>query len=147
MCVAHQTLGEDPFRRSPVVALLPCVRLDNNHNLKLFQATLCEVSLKCLRCLVHCGTTHAFSFDGWALHRRTIVDNVQVFMGGKYLPTPAWLVFFAVVDELSAAGSGRPEVWSFLRDQCLTCIKSTRDFSDIGDRVPLLEAMVGTGVG
>jgi hypothetical protein len=66
----------------------------------------------------------------------------QVFMGGKYLPTPAWLVFFAVVDELSAAGSGRPEVWSFLRDQCLTCIKSTRDFSDIGDRVPLLEAMV-----
>jgi hypothetical protein len=38
-----QVLGEDPFRRSPVVALLPCVRLDNPHNFKLFQATLCEV--------------------------------------------------------------------------------------------------------
>ena len=43
MIDSNQTLGEDPFRRSPVVALLPCVRLDNNHNLKLFQATLCEV--------------------------------------------------------------------------------------------------------
>jgi hypothetical protein len=67
---------------------------------------------------------------------------VQVFMGGKHLPTTAWLVFFAVVDELSGAGAGRPELWAFLRDQCLACIKSTRDFSDIGDRVPLLEAMV-----
>ncbi len=38
-----QVLGEDPFRRSPVVALLPCVRLDIPHNLTLFQATLCEV--------------------------------------------------------------------------------------------------------
>ncbi len=63
-------------------------------------------------------------------------------MGGKHLPTTAWLVFFAVVDELSGVGAGRPELWAFLRDQCLACIKSTRDFSDIGDRVPLLEAMV-----
>ncbi len=35
--------GEDPFRRSPVVALLPAVRLDVPHNRRLFQATLCEV--------------------------------------------------------------------------------------------------------
>ena len=43
VCAFDQALGEDPFRRSPVVALLPCVRLDVPHNLKLFQATLCEV--------------------------------------------------------------------------------------------------------
>jgi hypothetical protein len=70
---------------------------------------------------------------------------LQVFMGGKHLPTPAWLVFFAAVDELSGSDSGRPEVWAFLRDQCLACVKSTHDFSDIGDRVPLLEAMVCKG--
>jgi hypothetical protein len=63
-------------------------------------------------------------------------------MGGKHLPTPAWLVFFAAVDELCCCGAGRPEVWAFLREQCLACIKSTRDFSDVGEKVPLLDAMV-----
>ncbi len=47
-----QALGEDPFRRSPVVALLPCVRLDIPHNLKLFQATLCEVRHLLMRYLI-----------------------------------------------------------------------------------------------
>ncbi len=68
-------------------------------------------------------------------------------MGGKYMPTPAWLVFFAAVEERGAGDSGRPEVWAFFRDQCLACIKSTHDFSDIGSRVPLLDAMVGKELG
>jgi hypothetical protein len=63
-------------------------------------------------------------------------------MGGKHLPSAAWLVFFAVCDEMSAAGMGRPEVWEFFREQCLACVKSTPDFSAVGTHMPLLEAMV-----
>lgn len=70
---------------------------------------------------------------------------MKVFMGGKHLPTAAWLVFVAVVDYWRRTGSGRAEMWQFFMDQCLSSLKSTRDFSDIGAHVPLLDAMVHYG--
>ena len=130
----HVGAGEDPFRRSPVVAVLPAVRLDNAVNFRLFSATLCEV-----------------------------------FMGGKSLKSSAWMVFLAALDAMIGRGVGRPEVWTYFMEQvrrcwtasrsrrvflqatastaclwyCQACanVLSTPDFTAIGKKVPLLDAM------
>lgn len=75
-------IGEDPFRRSPVVGVLPVVRLNNTANFQLFKSTLC-----------------------------------QVYMGGRDMCTPAWLIFLACCDDMLGRGVGRPEVWQhFIRE-------------------------------
>lgn len=67
----------------------------------------------------------------------------KVLMGGKYLPTAARLLFFAVVDQMldPARRSDHPEVWEYLYRQCLASITSTPEFTELGKKVPLLDAM------
>ena len=78
-------------------------------------------------------------------------NNLQEFtrqlcvclMGAKYLPTAAQLVFFAVVDEMldPSRRAEHPEVWTWLYRQCLTHFRSTPEFTEVGKKVPLLDAM------
>lgn len=67
----------------------------------------------------------------------------KCLMGGKYLPTPARLLFFAVVDQMidPARKVDHPEVWEFLYRQCLANFTSTPEFTELGKKVPLLDAM------
>jgi hypothetical protein len=65
----------------------------------------------------------------------------RCLMGGKYLPTPARLLFFAVVDHMLDRETRHPEAWQFLYRQCLQHFRSTPEFTEVGRKVPLLEAM------
>jgi hypothetical protein len=67
----------------------------------------------------------------------------KCLLGGKYLPTAARLLFFAVVDQMLDPSRRIPhrEAWEYLYRQCLASFTSTPEFSDLGPRVPLLDAM------
>jgi hypothetical protein len=67
----------------------------------------------------------------------------KCLLGGKYLPTPARLLFFAVVDQMldPSRRAEHREAWGYLHRQCLDNFMSTPEFSDLGARVPLLDAM------
>lgn len=67
----------------------------------------------------------------------------KVLLGGKYLPTPARLLFFAVVDQMldEERRTDHPEVWEYLYRQCLAGFRSTPEFADVGPKLPLLDAM------
>lgn len=67
----------------------------------------------------------------------------KYLLGGKYLPTAARLLFFAVVDQMHdpARRTDHPEAWEFLYRQCLAHFTSTPEFSDLGQPMPLLDAM------
>jgi hypothetical protein len=63
-------------------------------------------------------------------------------MGGKLLPTAARLLFFAVVDQML----GREDLkhrgaWEYLYRQALAHFPSTADFTEVGPKLPLLDAM------
>jgi hypothetical protein len=64
-------------------------------------------------------------------------------LGGKYLPTAARLMFFAVVDEMLSPERQLEHrgAWEYLYRQCLANFTSTPELSDLGRPVPLLEAM------
>jgi hypothetical protein len=67
----------------------------------------------------------------------------KCLMGGKYLPTAARMLFFAVVDQMydETRRTDHPEAWEYLYRQCLANFTSTADFGDLGKQQPLLEAM------
>lgn len=67
----------------------------------------------------------------------------KCLLGGKYLPTAARLLFFAVVDQMRG-GSRRPahrDAWEYLYRQCLENFTSTPEFGDLGSQMSLLDAM------
>jgi hypothetical protein len=67
----------------------------------------------------------------------------KCLMGGKYLPTAARLLFFAVVDQMRdpARQAVHREAWDYLHAQCLANFTSTPEFSEVGPKMPLIEAM------
>jgi hypothetical protein len=81
----------------------------------------------------------------------SIEGNLQEFtgvlcrclMGGKYLPTPARLLFFAVVDQMldPARRVENRDAWEYLYRQCLAHFRSTPEFNELGRKMPLLDAM------
>jgi hypothetical protein len=65
-----------------------------------------------------------------------------VLMDGKLLPGQARMVFFAVVESmLSRADLKHRDAWEYLYDQCLRGFYSTPDFTAVGRKVPLIDAM------
>ncbi len=65
-----------------------------------------------------------------------------VLMDGKRLPGAARMVFFAVVEEmLSRPDLTHRDAWEYLHDQCLRNFFSTPDFSAVGEKIPLIDAM------
>ncbi|MFT5684490.1 MAG: hypothetical protein ACI8RZ_005431, partial [Myxococcota bacterium] len=65
-----------------------------------------------------------------------------VLMDGKRLGGAARLVFFAVVEDmLSRTGLRHRDAWEYLYDQCLRNFFSTPDFTAVGEKVPLIDAM------
>ncbi|MFT5685080.1 MAG: hypothetical protein ACI8RZ_006026, partial [Myxococcota bacterium] len=65
-----------------------------------------------------------------------------VLMDGKRLGGAARLVFFAVVEDmLSRTGLRHRDAWKYLYDQCLRNFFSTPDFTAVGEKVPLIDAM------
>eukprot|EP01029_Cantina_marsupialis_P016736 TRINITY_DN3741_c0_g1_i3.p1 TRINITY_DN3741_c0_g1~~TRINITY_DN3741_c0_g1_i3.p1 ORF type:complete len:570 (-),score=183.91 TRINITY_DN3741_c0_g1_i3:196-1905(-) len=99
--------GMDPFRRTPALAVIPCVNLKDKKNFKLVTELLCNI-----------------------------------FMAGKHMPKVAWLIFYSVCDEMIIRDNNceHPDVWDYFQDQILENVKSTVDFSDMGEHVPLLRA-------
>src|SRR5262249_33692469 len=67
----------------------------------------------------------------------------KCLMGGKYLPTAARLLFFGVVDQMLEPSRNVPhrEAWEYLYRQCLANFTSTPEFSELGNPMPLLDAM------
>ena len=75
--------------------------------------------------------------------RAFTVELCKWLLGGKYLPTAARLLFFAVIDERlddSRVGADQ-DAWRYLYRQSLAAFTSTPDFSNLGRPVPLLDAM------
>ncbi len=76
---------------------------------------------------------------------KKIVENIlcNVLMDGLRLPTAAWLIFFSAVDQMrnKSKQADHPEVWEYLYQQCLKHIKTTPDFTDVGKKIPLFDAM------
>eukprot|EP00339_Tiarina_fusa_P000751 CAMPEP_0117024848 /NCGR_PEP_ID=MMETSP0472-20121206/18415_1 /TAXON_ID=693140 ORGANISM="Tiarina fusus, Strain LIS" /NCGR_SAMPLE_ID=MMETSP0472 /ASSEMBLY_ACC=CAM_ASM_000603 /LENGTH=941 /DNA_ID=CAMNT_0004731401 /DNA_START=19 /DNA_END=2844 /DNA_ORIENTATION=- len=105
-------MGKDPYLRRPVVGLLPAVSLKHSINRKLFTEELC-----------------------------------RVFMGRKALYSQAQLLFVGVLDSvLDPCRVGNydeliVDVVKFMLEESLTHFRSTPDFSDVGDKIPLIEAM------
>ena len=116
--VAKQLLGsgKDPFRRVPIEMILPVVSLAHKPNRQIVSEALCHV-----------------------------------FMGGKTMPRTAWFLFFSACDRMldGVPGEGgrdvgatdHPEVWRFFMNEMGHHITSTPTFSDVGEPVPLYEAM------
>src|SRR5262249_21221268 len=66
----------------------------------------------------------------------------KCLLGGKYLPTAARLIFFAVIDQmLDPARPAQREAWEYLYRQALDHFTSTAEFGELGEKLPLLEAM------
>jgi hypothetical protein len=67
----------------------------------------------------------------------------KCLLGGKYLPSAARLLFFAVVDQMrdQAKRTNHRDAWDYLYRQCLANFTSTPEFSELGRKVPLLDAM------
>jgi hypothetical protein len=67
----------------------------------------------------------------------------KCLMGGKYLPTAARLLFFSVVDQMLAPPlpDHHRKAWEYLYRQCLMNFTSTPEFSELGRKMPLLDAM------
>lgn len=75
--------------------------------------------------------------------REFTLQLCRCLMGGKYLPTAARLLFFAVVEQmLDPSRPGRREAWQYLYRQCLANFTSTPEFNEVGKKMPLLNAMV-----
>lgn len=79
-------------------------------------------------------------------HRKNLDGFTDILcatlMDGKRLPGAARMVFFAVVEEmLSRPDLSHRDAWEYLHDQCLRNFRSTEDFSAVGDKVPLIDAM------
>ena len=105
-------IGKDPYLRTPVAGLLPAVDLGIQSNYSLFSDELC-----------------------------------RIFMANKKLYSQAQLLFVATLDFLIESESyshfddDTKRVIEFMFEQGLSHFKSTPDFSDVGDKVPLLDAM------
>ena len=66
----------------------------------------------------------------------------RTLLGGKYLPTPARLLFFAIVDQkLEDPSTKNRPAWEFFYRQCLRHFSSTPEFTEMGHKVPLVDAM------
>ena len=105
-------LGKDPYLRRSVAGLIPAVSLSNSDNKKLFSDELC-----------------------------------RVFMGCKKLYSSAQLLFIASLDAIldpcrcDNYDSEIIDVVKYLLDQSLNNFYSTPDFTDIGDKIPVIKAM------
>ncbi len=67
----------------------------------------------------------------------------RCLMGGKYLPTAARLLFFAVIDQMidGRKPANRDDAWGYLYRQALSHFTSTESFDELGKPLPLLDAM------
>src|SRR5207302_1588639 len=67
----------------------------------------------------------------------------KCLMGGKYLPSAARLLFFAVVDQMldPTRRARHRDAWQYLYRQCLAHFTSTADLGDLGRKMPLLDAL------
>lgn len=104
--------GVDPYLRVNVVGLLPVVSLKDFNNMQIFCDELC-----------------------------------RVFMGYKKLYSQAQLLFIGVLDSIldpCRINNYENEIQNairFLFNECLHSFKSTPDFTDVGEKVSVLDAM------
>lgn len=65
----------------------------------------------------------------------------DTFMCGLNLPSAIWLLFLGICDFKSGNNPDHPETWDFMIKEIVENIKSTPDFSDVGEKIPIIKAM------
>jgi len=89
-----------------------------------------------VRCLIPLVSLKHFS-------NRLIIKKLLsvAFMCGLNLPSAIWLLFLGICDFKSGNNPDHPETWDYMIKEIIENIKSTPDFSDVGEKVPIIYAM------
>ena len=106
-------LGKDPYQRTSIAGLLPAVSFTSKKNVRLFTDELC-----------------------------------RVYLGRRNLRSAAQMLFVSSLDSvlhpdrIINLDDQTRNVYEYLFNQSLDHFQTTADFTDLGDKVPLINAMI-----